>query len=378
MWKKIKKSPLNTGLILIAAWRASEGFTLSGAHVFLGRVLGPCFAAACLAFVLNIPLVFFEKRVTKRFFSKSDSPKAVPRARAISLAASIFCVAAASALVLLFCVPDIARSLDGIASLWPAWSANFDASLKSLEEKAPFLASILPNESLDDIAKGVAESFAGASASAASVVGGVLSRLSDAAISLFLAIFLLLNKERVGIQIRRGVFAFMDPVNAELCVRVSRFAELRFRSFVISAFAGAAIEGANFLIVLFVFGFPYPVAIASLLAALALIPVLGAVVGFCVCSTLVAIAQPAMVWWFVAVYILVNQFDQQVIYPKLVGRAIGLDAFWVLFAVSIGAPLAGAPGIVFAVPLTSILYTIVSEYVEYYIGEKKVPPEKYM
>jgi len=378
MWKKIRKSPISAGLVLIAAWRLSSGLTASAAARALWLAFGPLFASLCIAFVLNIPMSRLESFFLRRFFPNAPNPKAVLISRAAALTVSIFVIAGAGGLALFFCVADVMKSASEIGSLWPSWSESFSAFLERAKEAIPALAYAISDKSLEEVAAEIAKGFTGAQASLSLVFGAVLSGATNALISIFLAIFMLFNKEKLLIIVKRAVYAFSDPVNAEFAIRVSRLAQLRFRSFAVSLFLGAAIEGVNFLIALWVFGFPFPLTIASLLALLALVPILGAAIGFVVGTLLVAIAQPSMVIGFIAVFIAINQIDQQLIYPKIIGKAVGLDAFWALAAVSVGASLGGAVGIFFAVPVTSILYTIITEYVEYYIGEKNIPPEKYL
>jgi predicted PurR-regulated permease PerM len=133
-----------------------------------------------------------------------------------------------------------------------------------------------------------------------------------------------------------------------------------------------------FLVVMFIFSFPFPVLIAIIIMISALVPVFGTILGFIVSFLMTLVAAPNMAFWFVVVYIILEEIEENIIFPHIVGKAIGLNGFWVLLAVTIGAGMAGVLGILFAIPITSVLYTIAVDYVDFFLNEKKIPQDRYL
>ena len=134
-----------------------------------------------------------------------------------------------------------------------------------------------------------------------------------------------------------------------------------FSSFISSQCLEAVILGTLFVIAMTIFGFPYAVLIGTLIAVTALVPIVGAFIGCAVGAFLILVEDPILAIGFVIMFLVIQQLEGNLIYPKVVGNSVGLPAIWVLVAVSVGGSLFGVVGMLIFIPITSTLYTLLRE-----------------
>ena len=123
--------------------------------------------------------------------------------------------------------------------------------------------------------------------------------------------------------------------------------------------------------------FPYALMISVLIGFTALIPVFGAFIGCAVGAFLILLVSPIRAFWFIVLFLCLQQFEGNVIYPKVVGNSVGLPAMWVLVAVTLGGSMMGVVGMLIYIPLFSVLYSLIRGTVWMRIKKKGIPTEKY-
>lgn len=340
-------------------------------------VLRPIIIGGVIAFILNILSDFYKNRVFCRIATaKKDHKRLIA---VLSVIATLITALAIIALVLLVIIPQIINTVNSIIGGFPAFA---DRSIKSISELLErfgvspksitdfvlggeaFLEKIMnfANSNLKDFARSVVE-----------VGGVVISGLSDIVFGIFIAAYLLFDKERVLCQCRRLFRAVLKPVSYDRLLHIVRISNRSFTSFIGGQFIEALILALLCLVGMLIFGFPYAPAVAVLIGITALIPIVGAWIGAGVSVFLILIKSPVEALWFLVFYIVLQQIETNFIYPKVVGMQVGLPGIWVLISVVIGTGLFGVVGALVAVPCTSVLYTLVSEYVS-----KKEKSEKVM
>lgn len=330
-------------------------------------VLRPVMIGCVVAFILNILASFYKRRVFCRLSSaKKDRKKLI---WVLSILATFFTALVIIALVLLVIIPQIINTINSIIDGFPAFAdrtikfssgllARFDVSPKSITDFVlggeAFLEKLMnfANNNLKDFAKSVVE-----------IGSVVISGLSDILFGVFIAAYLLFDKNRVLRQCRRLSRAVLKPSAYERVSHIARVSNKSFSSFIGGQFIEAVILALLCLVGMLIFGFPYAPAVAVLIGITALVPIVGAWIGAGVSFFLILIVSPVKALWFLVFYIVLQQIETNFIYPKVVGMQVGLPGIWVLISVVIGTGLFGAVGALVAVPATSVIYTLVSEYV---------------
>lgn len=188
-------------------------------------------------------------------------------------------------------------------------------------------------------------------------LGGVI----DFIISFIFAIYVLLSKETLARQVKRMLRAFFPKKVQDVVLHVGETAHGIFCAFVTGQCIEAVILGSLCAIGMVIFRFPYAAMIGVLVGVTALIPVVGGFIGAGVGAFLILLSNPWKALMFVLYIVILQQIEGNIIYPKVVGSSVGLPAMWVLAAVSVGGGIGGIVGMLFAVPVVSVLYTLLRE-----------------
>ena len=208
---------------------------------------------------------------------------------------------------------------------------------------------------LDLALKGVA--FSG------TVIGTVYQNILSTFFTVMFTIYFLAAKERLAKQAQAVMRAYLKPAAVEEILRILHLVQRTFSSFITGQCTEAVILGGLFFVAMTLFHMPYPLLISIFIAVTALIPVIGAWIGCIVGALLILVNNPMMALWFVVMFLIIQQLEGNLIYPHVMGNAIGLPSIWVLFAVVLGEGLMGIVGMLLFIPLTSVAYALLKENV---------------
>ena len=167
-------------------------------------------------------------------------------------------------------------------------------------------------------------------------------------------------------------YAYLKEKHADEVMRICSLTYRTFSSFLTGQCLEAVILGLMFFIAMTVFRFPFAVLVGVLIAFTALIPIFGAFIGCGVGAFLILTADPKQALFFVVMFLIIQQIEGNLIYPKVVGGSIGLPAIWVLAAVTLGGSLFGVVGMLVFIPLVSVFYTLLKENVNKRLEEKQI------
>ena len=170
-----------------------------------------------------------------------------------------------------------------------------------------------------------------------------------------------MQKETLANQGERLMHAYLPEKFYQQTRKVLKLLYKNFSSFISSQCLEAVILGSLFVIVMSIFGFPYAVLIGTLIAVTALVPIVGAFIGCAVGAFLILVEDPLLAVGFVVLFLVLQQLEGNLIYPRVVGNSVGLPAIWVLVAVSVGGSLFGVVGMLIFIPITSTVYTLLRE-----------------
>lgn len=193
-------------------------------------------------------------------------------------------------------------------------------------------------------------------------VSSIASTLLNVFVSIIFSLYVLGNKETLVRQAGLLIDTYLGKYASKVRYVVG-ILDNRFHGFFVSQTLEAMILGSLTALGMNIFGFPYAATVGVLIAFTAIIPVVGAYIGLVIGFILLATQSISQAIWFVVFLVVLQQFEGNLIYPRVVGGSIGLPGMWVLVAITIGGALAGIPGMLMAVPLAASLYQIVKDHV---------------
>lgn len=338
---------------------------IGGIALLLGMVQ-PFLVGAAIAFVINLPMRWIETKVLKKWNGKVA--KKIKRPVCMLLAVVLLLLIVA--FVVWIVVPQIGTTAKELGVLIPAFFENTMDELERLTkaypeiwakvqelEKVEINWDTLINSVVAFLKSGMGSMLTSTVTFASSVIGGVVNMF----ISFIFAIYVLASKEKLASQGDRILKAYCSPAWYGRITKVLKLLNRNFSNFISGQCLEAVILGLLFVVAMAVFGFPYAVMIGVLIAFTALIPVVGAFVGCVVGAFLILLHAPVKALWFIIMFLIIQQIEGNLIYPKVVGNSVGLPSMWVLVAVSLGGSMFGVVGMLCFIPLVSTFYTLLRE-----------------
>ena len=340
-------------------------------------ILTPFLLGAAIAFILNVPM-----RAIERHLYPGTKRGAALR-RPLSLVLTL--VAVIGVLVLASCVigPGVKDAVKSIASQAPAAFERLQEQLIGLEQYLPQIEDWVQNLSIDwkslsQKAIQLAQSWGGSLLSTGGgLMVGVVSGVSTFVSALIFSFYSLLQKEKLARQGRQVFYALLPLKAADRVLEILRLTDWTFSGFLSGQCLEACILGTMFVVAMTLFRMPYALLVGVLIALTALIPIVGAFIGCGVGALLIAITDPWKALMFVVLFLVLQQIEGNLIYPHVVGSSVGLPSIWVLAAVTLGGKLMGVAGMLFFIPLCSVLYALFRGYVKDRLAKKQVPAKKW-
>lgn len=335
------------------------------------NIMSPFLIGIVLAFILNVLNNFFEKKI----FGKIKSSKVWNRIkRPLCIILSLILVIAIIILVINLLIPQLRNSASLFTESLPSYKEDILNILNRFD--ADEGTKLKVSEYLDNFSKVITDYIKGNSKDVISatteVASSIIGTISKAIISIVFAIYIVAQKETLGRQVNKIMKAYLKPRQIEKINRVGSMANKTFSNFVTGQCLEALIFGSICFIGLLIFDFPYASTIGVLLGFTALIPVFGAIAGTLLGAFLILMVSPVKAILFVVFIIILQQIDNNFIYPRIVGKSIGLPGMWVLMSVTIGASVGGILGMLIATPLCSLLYSLFQEAVNDRIKSNKI------
>ncbi len=331
-------------------------------------ILTPVIGGFCAAFILNIVMKFFEERV---FFFLKKRKKGAKFIRPLSLVSAFIVFLGAITVILLVIIPQVSQTAQSIVQGFPAFTDRVLDFTENILERFDItrerISEILlgGEELITKIGNFVKDNMNGFLQSAKTIGGSVVSVVINVVLSIFIAFYFLLQKDLIINQCQRLAGAVLSQKVYNKTARILNLSNRAFANFISGQFIDAIILGVLCFIGMLIFRFPYPEVVAVLVGVSALIPILGAWLGGGISAVLILINNPIKALWFLVFLVVLQQLESNLIYPRVVGKQVGLPGVWVLLAVVIGTGVYGAFGALLAVPVASVAYTLLSDFVAY-------------
>lgn len=369
--KKIRELIVFTALIVVALWKFD---VVLGVIRAIWGIIFPFVLGGAIAFVINVPMSFLEKKLFGKAKEKG-SKVAGKLERPVSLLLTIVLVVGVIVLVMFGLIPQLTETIgslmNSIADFIPqmqSWVREFTHNNREIMDLVNQM-EFNPNKAIQwgmSILGNGAGNFMNTTMTA---VGSIVSGVTTFFIAFSFACYILFQKEKLHVQVRKVFFAFIPKRKAEVILEVCSLTYRTFANFLAGQCLEAVILGSMFVITLSILKMPYALLIGIIIAFTALIPIFGAFIGCALGCLLIFMVSPKQAILFILVFLILQQIEGNLIYPHVVGSSVGLPSIWVLAAVTVGGNLLGIVGMLIFIPLVSVLYTLFREYV--YLRLKK-------
>ena len=368
--KKIRELIVFTALLVVALWKFDVVLSVLKT---IWDIIFPFVLGGAIAFLTNVPMSFLEKKIFENVKKKNKIVRKLKRP--ISLILTIVLVVGVIALVMFGVIPQLTRtmgmlvtSINDFIPQMQSWIGEFfhnNQEIMNLVDQIEFDPDQAIKWGISLLGNGAGNMMN----TTMSAVGSIVSGVATFFIAFSFACYILFQKEKLHIQIRKVFFAFLPRQKADTFLKVCSLTYRTFANFLAGQCLEAVILGSMFVVTLSILRMPYALLIGILIAFTALIPIFGAFIGCAVGSFLIFMVNPQQAILFVIVFLVLQQIEGNLIYPHVVGESVGLPSIWVLAAVTIGGNLMGIVGMLVFIPLLSVLYTIFREFV--YLRLKK-------
>lgn len=376
------------GIITFTVILCAVLINFEGAWEWLGFIWGvitPFAVGGAIAFCLNIPMSFFERKIFRITPENAKQKNKVLRAlaRPLSLVLTLLCVVLIIAIVVMVIAPQLGTTIVSVGDAMTAWLPRAEAWLEEVfaDDSAVmvFINSLELDwgkwlESLKDFAVNGAGSVLSYTMSATRLV---VSSVVSAFIAIIFSVYVLMQKENLSRQLTRLIRAIFKEKTVEKILHVCRLSYTTFARFITGQCIEALILGFMFFILMTIFRFPYALLVGVVISVTALIPIVGAFIGCFIGAFLILMVNPMQALAFVIMFLVLQQIEGNLIYPHVVGTSVGLPSMWVLVAVTVGGSLMGIAGMLVFIPITSVIYSLLREWVGNRLkGKEPAPLEK--
>lgn len=358
-WKSCFKIGLTAFITFLCIYHWSAFLFLLSA---LYSAATPLIIALAAAYIINIPMKWFEGI----YFPKSKKSKFIRFTRKLfALIFSVILVLGIISLVILLVIPELVECIKLIISEIPTFAE------KIMQNK--FISKTLPEsilnelkeinwrEHIEKIASIVVSGIGDAASIIITTITSIFSGIITAIISIILTVYLLLERDRIkfGCQIFLKTY-LPRKINSKILYCAKIFNKT-FHRYIVGQCAEAVILGLLCTLSMIIFRLPYAGMVGALIGFTALIPIAGAYIGAGISAVMIMTKSFPQAIFFLIMIIVLQQIEGNLIYPKVVGKTIGLPALWVLVAVTVGGSLMGVMGMLIGVPLTAGVYRIIKD-----------------
>lgn len=363
---------------IILYWLLNDIGKVKAVFRFFWNIVSPFAIGAGIAFVLNVPM-----RGIERYLEgvKKDGLR-----RTLALVLTLILIALVLFLTIRLLVPQIIETVEKLIAQLPVFFEGvLDAGEKFINNNPDLLKWLEKNTDFENMDwSGLVDKavdFLGGSVStiltrAWKAIGTLYSGIFNGVIAFVFAVYCLARKEILARQARRLMYAFLPEKFCDRTVRIMRLTNKTFSNFISGQCLEACILGSMFAIAMLIFRMPYVPLVSVLIAITALVPIVGAFVGCALGAFFIFVNDPMLALWFIVMFLVIQQIENNVVYPKVVGTSVGLPGMWVLLAVTVGGELLGVAGMFMMIPLFSVLYSILRDVTTQRLEKRQIDSEK--
>ncbi|HWS28687.1 MAG TPA: AI-2E family transporter [Clostridia bacterium] len=333
---------------------------------FVLGLIKPVFIGIGIAFIANMPMRFLENRVFKKW-------KAQKIKRPVCMLLAVLFILSIVVVLIFVIIPMLVQSVRLLAE-------NLDEYMAALSSWADGVWHTLNlsdgvEEKVRTILQGILSKLdtwlATAAAAALKVTVNVVTGVFNGIIALIFSMYALFHKEKLLSQIKKLIHAVFSQRAASRILDVCARTNNVFNRYFFGMMAECAILGILCFMGMQILGFPYPLLISFMVGITQMAPIIGPWASGILGALIILMVDPPMALWFIVFIVIVQQIEENLFYPRVVGNAVGLSGMWVIVAMLLFGGLFGITGIVLAVPVMAVLYTLLSDWVNTRIKRKE-------
>ena len=365
---------------IIFAWLVLDTGRVQALLGATWSLISPFVTGTAIACVFNVPMRAIERQI--------ESIRNQGLRRFLAIILTILALALIITFVVELLIPQIQQTTETLVVTIPDFVIREVNNLtKFLDNHPEMQAWVMENTDLANfdwskliqkLVTFIGDGMSSVLNSVWGVIAGFTSGIINAFISIAFAVYSLSRKEILARQGRRILYSVAPERTSDEIVRVLRLTNTTFSNFISGQCLEALILGCLFAVVMMILDMPYIALVSVIISVTALVPLVGAFVGCFLGAFFILVDNPFQAVTFVAMFLVLQQLENNLIYPRVVGTSIGLPGMWVLVAVTVGGELMGVAGMLVMIPLASVVYALLREFTERRLVERKVPVWKLM
>ena len=330
-------------------------------------VLTPFILGGVMAFILNIPMSKIENKLKEKTKIKDGL------ARGISIVLALLIFIGILAFIAFLLIPELVGNIKNLINTIPSLVNSGQQLIINLLDQSPDIQSQIiqmfeQSGNVTDIVSNILNYIINGSAG---FIKSLISSFVTIFTALIFSIYMLSQKEELINGTKRIIKALIGKKNAKMVFDISKVTQVTFSKFLTGQCLDVSILGVIMFIVLALFRFPYPLLISVLTAITALIPVFGAWIAMIIGTVLILISNPIQALIFILVFTIIQQIENNFIYPKVVGASVGLSPMWSLLAITVGGKLFGVVGMLIGLPIASVVYSLLKNTVNQKLKDRE-------
>ena len=366
--KTMQRIMLLITFAVLLFWGLYNISTIGGLFSNLFSLLAPLLIGICIAFVLNLMMVALE-RLWERALSRWNSPWNRKLKRPVCLTLTMVLFLGIIFAIFFILIPRLEEAGSTLAANIPTYVDQFQAWWKNLSDFAGSHGVTLPELTLsaeqvrDTITGFLQEKGDSVVNTTLNITTSIVGALVNVLLALVFSLYLLAQKETLIAQSKRLLRRILPRKAADRLLSLLSLTNDAFSSFVTGQVTEAFILGTLCCLGMLILRLPYALPVSVIIAALSLIPIFGAWIGAATGAFLIVFQSPIKALTFLIFLLILQQVEGNLIYPKVVGKSVGLPGLWVLAAVTIGGGAFGVLGMLLGVPVCSVVYVLVQDYI---------------
>ena len=339
------------------------------------KIIAPIIYGFIIAFIVNPVSSFFEIKIFK---APKRKPKTAKRLRALSIVISLILYALVISGFFRLVIPEVYSSVQGIIKSFPDYEKNVEKWLSETGDKLPenvrvyfnYDATDIMNETYDFLTENIAPKLNDWMNSIKNGIFSVITFLLNLIIGIIVSVYLVFNKEHMLGQCKKVIYALMDRTTANDFIHNARFINKTFGNFFVGKIADSIIIGLICFILMTILGFDYAALISVIIGVTNIIPVFGPFIGAIPSAFLIFMVDPVECLYFLILVFALQQFDGNILGPKILGSSTGLSGFWVIFAITVFGGWFKIAGMLVGVPIFAVIYAGFKSYVDAKLAAK--------
>ncbi len=352
---------------------------------FIFSVLAPILYGMVIAYLLNYPYKLLYERAFKNMGTKNAWLKKLRKPLALTLTYVI--IFGIVGFLVGTLIPELSSSVSTLIDNIPVYERAIKSSADSVAEfvfnitgynlyeftSYSNLITLITGNDTTEFFKNVITNFV---PSAFNTVLGIGTGLYNWGLGIIISIYLLSSKEKLIRQFKLVTVAYTPERFHKRLFKIADVFNNKCGKFLVGKIIDSTIIGVMCFIGLSIFRFHYPLLISVIIGVFNLIPFFGPIIGAIPTTFLLLIINPMEALGFLVFLIVLQQFDGNILGPKILGESVGISGFWIMISVIIGGGLFGVPGMLLGVPIFAAIYTLVDEGTQRRLKKKQISADE--